>query len=170
PRGLAQLLSLRRVPARRPRPAAGAASAGRPALPDRAAAHLQPQVLPEMAPALLLRRALGRPAGGGPRVPARGVAPDTAGPVGEVARPRRPVRVAVAVLAVLVASTTLLRGGSALARPGATGISDWPEFGYDPARQNVGPASPGITVANVGRLRRHRIQIDGTVDSSAVYL
>ena len=80
------------------------------------------------------------------------------------------MRVAVAVLAVLVASTTLLRGGSALARPGATGISDWPEFGYDPARQNVGPASPGITVANVGRLRRHRIQIDGTVDSSAIYL
>ena len=73
------------------------------------------------------------------------------------------MRVAVAVLAVLVASTTLLRGGSALARPGATGISDWPEFGYDPARQNVGPASPGITVATfrdaLGTTRRFALPL-----------
>jgi hypothetical protein len=52
----------------------------------------------------------------------------------------------------------------------ATGISDWPEFGYNPGRQNVGPTSPGITAANVARLRRHRIQLDGTVDSSPIYL
>jgi hypothetical protein len=45
--------------------------------------------------------------------------------------------------------------------------ADWPEFGYNPGRQNVGPAS-GITAANAGKLRRHQINLDGTVDSSPI--
>ncbi|HEY3922657.1 MAG TPA: PQQ-binding-like beta-propeller repeat protein [Gaiellaceae bacterium] len=48
--------------------------------------------------------------------------------------------------------------------------SDWPEFGYTSSRQNVGPASTGITAANVGKLHRRQIQLDGTVDSSPIYL
>ena len=48
--------------------------------------------------------------------------------------------------------------------------SDWPEFGYTPSRQNVGPASTGITAANVGKLHRRQIHLDGTVDSSPIYL
>jgi outer membrane protein assembly factor BamB len=47
---------------------------------------------------------------------------------------------------------------------------DWTRFGYDAARRNSGPRSTGITAANVGRLRRLRVALDGTVDSSPVYL
>jgi putative pyrroloquinoline-quinone binding quinoprotein len=79
------------------------------------------------------------------------------------------VRARLGVLAVLALGTVSL-AGSATARPVATGISDWPEFGYSPGRQNVGPASTGITATNVGRLRRRQIQLDGTADSSPVYL
>jgi glucose dehydrogenase len=48
--------------------------------------------------------------------------------------------------------------------------SDWPLFGYTPARANSGPNATGITAANVGRLRRQRVLLDGTVDSSPIYL
>jgi len=60
----------------------------------------------------------------------------------------------------------------ALAADGSTATNgnDWPMFGYDAARHNVGPASTGITAANVGELRRRQIQLDGTVDSSPIYL
>jgi outer membrane protein assembly factor BamB len=47
---------------------------------------------------------------------------------------------------------------------------DWTRFGYDAARRDVGPASTGITAANVGRLRRQRVLLPGTVDSSPIYL
>ena len=83
-RDLAQLRRLRRLHARRrgrraldARVALGAAQ-GRPALPARAPAQLQPQVLPALAPPLLLLRALGRPAARRSRVPPRRVAADAA--------------------------------------------------------------------------------------------
>jgi outer membrane protein assembly factor BamB len=47
---------------------------------------------------------------------------------------------------------------------------DWTRFGYDAARHNSGPASTGITAANVGRLSRQRVQLGGTADSSPIYL
>ncbi len=47
---------------------------------------------------------------------------------------------------------------------------DWPQFGWDPAKSSAPPVSVGITAANVGSLERQQITIDGTVDSSAVYL
>jgi outer membrane protein assembly factor BamB len=47
---------------------------------------------------------------------------------------------------------------------------DWTRFGYDAARASSFPFSTGITAANVGRLRRQRIDLDGTVDSSPIYL
>ena len=47
---------------------------------------------------------------------------------------------------------------------------DWTRFGYDAARHNAGPANTGITAANVGRLRRQRVTLDGTVDASPIYL
>ena len=50
----------------------------------------------------------------------------------------------------------------------APAAADWPEFGYEPGRHNVGPASTGITAANVARLHRRTIQLDGTVDSSPI--
>ena len=46
--------------------------------------------------------------------------------------------------------------------------ADWPGFGYDPGRHNVGPASSGITAANVAKLHRRTVELDGTVDSSPI--
>jgi hypothetical protein len=46
---------------------------------------------------------------------------------------------------------------------------DWDRFGYDAARHNSAPGS-GITSANVAKLIRKRVAIDGTVDSSPIYL
>jgi outer membrane protein assembly factor BamB len=51
----------------------------------------------------------------------------------------------------------------ALAAPAA---ADWPEFGYDAARHNAAPA--GIGAAQVGKLHRRTIDLDGTVDSSPI--
>jgi outer membrane protein assembly factor BamB len=52
----------------------------------------------------------------------------------------------------------------------ATRGGDWTRFGYDAARSSSGPGSTGITADNVGKLQRHRVVLDGTVDSSAIYL
>jgi outer membrane protein assembly factor BamB len=46
----------------------------------------------------------------------------------------------------------------------------WPLFGYDSARHGVGPAVTGITAANVRHLAHRRITLDGTLDSSPIYL
>jgi len=59
-------------------------------------------------------------------------------------------------------------GAAAVARAGAGG-DDWARFGYDTARHGVGSAGT-LTAANVGSLKRRQITLDGTVDSSAVYL
>jgi outer membrane protein assembly factor BamB len=59
---------------------------------------------------------------------------------------------------VCIASAQSERGGS------------WARFGYNAARQNAGPAHTGITAANVRRLSRQQVRLDGTVDSSAIYL
>ena len=58
-------------------------------------------------------------------------------------------------------------------RPAVTSVKaggDWTRFGYDAARRNDGPGATGITAANVAGLRRQRIQIGGTADSSPIYL
>jgi len=47
---------------------------------------------------------------------------------------------------------------------------DWTRFGYDAARSSSGPARTGITAANLGSLRRQRVALDGTADSSPIYL
>ena len=75
---------------------------------------------------------------------------------------RRLARVAAAAAA---AACLVAAGGS-----GAAGGSDWPMFGYTAARTNTGPASTGITAANVGTLRREQVTLPGTVDSSPIYL
>jgi outer membrane protein assembly factor BamB len=51
----------------------------------------------------------------------------------------------------------------------ATG-HDWTRFGYDIGRSNVSPDATGITATNVATLRRQQVNIDGTVDSSPIYL
>jgi outer membrane protein assembly factor BamB len=76
-------------------------------------------------------------------------------------------------LALLPAIVLVLATARAGAEPHSAAIGaggDWTRFGYDSARHNSGPASTGITAANVGRLRRQRVALDGTVDSSPIYL
>jgi outer membrane protein assembly factor BamB len=73
------------------------------------------------------------------------------------------VKVVVALIAI-----GLLVALPAAARPRAAGV-DWPRFGYDTARHGSAPAS-GITAANASKLVRRQVQLDGTVDSSPIYL
>jgi hypothetical protein len=47
---------------------------------------------------------------------------------------------------------------------------DWPRFGYDAARSNSGPSHTGITAGSLGQLRHTAVALDGTVDSSPIYL
>jgi outer membrane protein assembly factor BamB len=74
-----------------------------------------------------------------------------------------------AFLALAVASAC----GGSTASPEVRAVragGDWARFGYDAARHNSGPASTGITAANVGRLKRQQVRLPGTVDSSPIYL
>ncbi len=59
--------------------------------------------------------------------------------------------------------------GSAAAH-GAVSLRDWPEFGLNAQRSDASSASTGITAANVAHLRRRRIALPGTVDSSPIFL
>ena len=81
------------------------------------------------------------------------------------------------VRAVLLAASLALGVASACAGssaspegPAVRAGGDWTRFGYDAARHNSGPASTGITAANVGRLTRQQVRLPGTVDSSPIYL
>jgi hypothetical protein len=56
------------------------------------------------------------------------------------------------------------------ARAASAPVLDWPEFGYDPQRSDVATGASGIDAANVAHLRRIRVSLPGTVDSSPVYL
>src|SRR5439155_2232656 len=56
-----------------------------------------------------------------------------------------------------------------LALPAPAG-HDWARFDYDAARSGVYPFATGITAANAGRLQRQHVELDGTVDSSPIFL
>ena len=77
-----------------------------------------------------------------------------------------PAAAALALLAAACASAAPNRAAVRTVRAGG----DWTRFGYDAARRNAGPASTGITAANVAGLRRRRVGIPGTADSSPIYL
>jgi len=79
----------------------------------------------------------------------------------------------------------MLRGMAILPRPVAwfvlfgqmwsAGITlaqtaDWPQFGWDVTSSGASSAFSGINPRDLGALTRHQIQIDGTVDASAIYL
>ena len=78
----------------------------------------------------------------------------------------RPVASVVAGAVVVLAAVAGAQAGPSAAKVGG----DWARFGYDAARHDSGPAATGITAANVGSLRAQRVALDGTVDSSAVYV
>jgi PQQ-like domain len=46
----------------------------------------------------------------------------------------------------------------------------WPMFGGNVQSTSANPGPTGITAANVRRLERHRVGLDGVVDASAIYL
>jgi outer membrane protein assembly factor BamB len=73
------------------------------------------------------------------------------------------------VAPLIAAALVFVGSGTGSAKDAALG-GDWTRFGYDAARSSSGPRATGITAANVGKLRRQQISLDGTVDSSPIYL
>jgi hypothetical protein len=47
---------------------------------------------------------------------------------------------------------------------------DWTQFGWDVSRSSASTDATGITAANVTTLQRQQVTLDGTVDSSPIYL
>ncbi len=72
-------------------------------------------------------------------------------------------RLAPVVLALLVLALPAARASRSAAD------TDWGRFGYDAARHDASPDAT-ITAANVHKLHRLRVQLDGTVDSSPIYV
>jgi outer membrane protein assembly factor BamB len=52
----------------------------------------------------------------------------------------------------------------------ATPAQNWPMFGGDLQSSSANAQPTGITAANVGHLRLRRVELDGLVDASAIYL
>jgi PQQ-like domain len=76
------------------------------------------------------------------------------------------VRFAAALVPLLV---IVLLVATAASSTGAPAPHEWPLFGYDSARHNVSPETT-LTAQNVAPLRRLRVRLDGTVDSSPIYV
>jgi outer membrane protein assembly factor BamB len=74
----------------------------------------------------------------------------------------------LSVLSIALVAAALARAGSGSTAAKLGG--DWTRFGYDAARSSTGPARVGITAADLQRLRRQRVAIGGTADSSPIYL
>ncbi|HEX5228362.1 MAG TPA: PQQ-binding-like beta-propeller repeat protein [Bryobacteraceae bacterium] len=61
-------------------------------------------------------------------------------------------------------------GSAGIAVAQAPQATDWPQFGWDVASSGASQALTGINRRSLASLVRHQIQIDGTVDSSVIYL
>ena len=48
--------------------------------------------------------------------------------------------------------------------------ADWTMFGWNPGRTSAPDVATGITAADLRKLQRQQVPIDGTVDASAIYL
>jgi hypothetical protein len=68
------------------------------------------------------------------------------------------------------ATATQSATATATATGALDGDGDWTRFDYNARRSGVGPAFTGITAANVGRLQRRVVHINGVADSSAIEL
>jgi PQQ-like domain len=94
-------------------------------------------------------------------------------------------RLALPLAAVLVAACTSAdsSGPTPTAQPPPTSPSApststpadpngarWPLFGYDAARSNAFEGDTGITARDLGLLRRQRIELPGTADSSPIFV
>ena len=72
----------------------------------------------------------------------------------------------IRVALVVALAAAIVGTASSADNPGS---HDWPLYGYDTARHNASPDAT-ITAANVSHLRRLRVRLDGTVDSSPIYV
>jgi hypothetical protein len=68
--------------------------------------------------------------------------------------------------AVVVAAVAACAGASRAASPG----SDWTRFGWNAVRSSAPTFSTGISAASLKSLQRQQVQLDGTADSSPIYL
>jgi len=64
----------------------------------------------------------------------------------------------------------ILAGIGARGASGQQTSNDWTQFGWDSASSGASTGPTGITAANVASLSPHQINLDGTVDASAIYL
>ncbi len=80
-------------------------------------------------------------------------------------------RIVLALLgAVILAAASAAISLATVRHHGAgTTLTSWPEFGLNAQRSSTTDASTGITAANVGHLRLRRVELPGTVDSSAIF-
>ena len=93
-------------------------------------------------------------------------------------RVRVRVRRNLPIVAVACATALAACGGSTTASgdqagadpPIAAPPGDWTTFNFNAQRSGVGPAATGITARNLDKLTVRRVQLDGTVDSSAIEL
>jgi outer membrane protein assembly factor BamB len=67
-------------------------------------------------------------------------------------------------------SAALVLAASASAAPRAASGNDWLRFGWSASRSSAPTFATGITATNVRSLVRQQIALDGTVDSSPIYL
>lgn len=66
--------------------------------------------------------------------------------------------------------TTQSRQLGQVAGTGGAELTNWPEFGLDPRRDDATNRPTGITAAILASLRARQISLPGTVDSSPIYL
>jgi PQQ enzyme repeat. len=78
-------------------------------------------------------------------------------------------RVAAIVTVGIVLGLGLFTG-EASGVAGAAAGNDWTRFGWSAARSSAPTFATGITAANVRGLTRQQVQLDGTADSSPIYL
>jgi PQQ-like domain len=78
------------------------------------------------------------------------------------------MRLVVPGLAALALAA--LASAAAATRSATVAGHDWTRFDWSASRTGVFPFATGITAGNVGSLRRRQVQLDGTADSSPIYL
>jgi hypothetical protein len=74
------------------------------------------------------------------------------------------------LLALLAPAAGAMAASGGTAATTARVGGDWTRVGYDAARTSSGPAQTGIAAASLSHLRRQRVTLDGTADSSPIYL
>jgi outer membrane protein assembly factor BamB len=77
---------------------------------------------------------------------------------------------AIVLIAGLAASSTHQSVRAASQDENAPPTRDWLRFGWDVGRSSAVTMPTGIDAGNVGSLRKQVVRIDGTVDSSPIYL